>query len=134
MEPTVDVQFSLSGEQYFVMKLDYHVPTSWLAVSPDEDGRYKVWPFRFYSIKSGERRVVPESDPLVTRYAKAEGWPQRGGDKWRAEIAEARRRHEFAVGSLMRNVQWHEAELARLDALIAAHGGVDTNQVHGDES
>lgn len=43
----------------------------WVSVNKDDDGKYKVYDFAFYSIHSGKDELVPRNGELAKRYKLA---------------------------------------------------------------
>lgn len=114
--------FSRDGRLFYAQGFDYHTPRNWCAVEPNADGKYEVLPFAFYEVKAGESRSVPETDPLVTLYAKCEGWPERGSAAWVEEITRVRANTENLLQHDRRSVRYHEDRIAYMDSLLAHYG------------
>lgn len=119
-EETVELIFSRDRKLYYVAGLDHHRPKDWVAVDPDDDGKYKVYSFAFYEVKSGDHERRPIADPLVVRYMESQGWPTRGTPEWVDGIEHARDSAMRQRDEAARKVKFYEDEMDRLTALLAA--------------
>lgn len=87
MTKTVYAQFSADRTLYYIANYDYQQPKNWCGVElSSATGKYTVYPFMFYDIKSGDRTELPEDHELVLRYVQCEGWPARGSAEWHTTL------------------------------------------------
>lgn len=118
--------FSADGKLYYVSSFDHvhGLPKVWLPVHPTDNVAY---PFAFYSIKSGERRNVDTSDPLVARYADAEGWPAPDQAEWQLIASKELARAKEVADDHRERLRKADARVGEVEQLIQKFGPQSEN-------
>lgn len=119
---TVPVLYSRAGDLYYVERLDMHRPRDWVAVTPDPDGKFRVYPFAFYDVKSGESTTLPIDHVLVQRYIKASKWPARGTPAWIEETTRVRDNMRESLAHEERSVAFYRREIEMAESLLQKYG------------
>jgi hypothetical protein len=74
----VSIRYSRDEQLYYIVDGN-HRPKNWVAVNKDEEGKYEVYPFAFYEIKSGKEVSIDDPEwksELYERYIQEEDWEE----------------------------------------------------------
>lgn len=119
---TVSVLYSRAGDLYYVEKLDMNRPRCWVSVMTGADGKFSVYPFVFYEVKSGERATLPIDHEMVQRYIAASDWPERGSSRWVEEHVRVLGNLKASLADEEKRVAWYRNEVAKAESLLQTYG------------
>lgn len=125
------IRYDRAGKLYYVDRLDFRRPTSWLSLEKGDDGKYTAYPFAFYEIKSGREERVSVDHELVRRYAECEGWPPIGSDEYGEQLLRWRKNTDAVRADTARTLAFYDAEVALGDRLWEQHMAVRNPDVSG---